>query len=190
MSYFNHETFGAGHMPPFESVFDIKTKKDTLRSTISESIEDVEYEEITDEKPTEQSKTKDAPKYDKYARAKEIHNEAQKLVNDAKKLGNYDMLFHLTIELLFVSGAVWSDNNQPSKFNSKEDRFDAFHKEMDKHIKEVESKAKKTRPDAKYLSVVYEHQRLPLGYREPSKILLNHGNKSKAYKGVPQSEHD
>ncbi len=139
MSYFNHETFGAGHMPPFETIFDIKQKKNSLRSTISDTIEDVEFEDITEEKPSEQPKAKEAPKYDKVARAEEIHAEAQKYIKKATSLGNDDFLIHLTIEVLFMHGAAWSDDNPASKFKSEKDRFDAFYKEMDKHVKEVES---------------------------------------------------
>ncbi len=60
MSYFDYERFGArpGNIPPFESVFDIKSKKTTLGILLSEFVEDVEFVEITDETPNESPKGK------------------------------------------------------------------------------------------------------------------------------------
>ncbi len=45
MSCFNFETFGAGHMPPFG----FSAKEKYRKTVISDDIEDVEYEDITDQ---------------------------------------------------------------------------------------------------------------------------------------------
>ncbi len=138
MSYFNHETFGAGHMPPFETIFDIKQKQNTLRYTLSETIEDVEYVEITDEQP----KAKEALKWDKTARKKEIWDEAMK---EFSEMGINSSIMKISHAILFEFGADWSDQNPVSHFEDKFRRGEAFSEAADKKLEEYKKLAEKER---------------------------------------------
>lgn len=142
MSCFNHDTFGAGHMPPFGKIFDIKEKKNSFRTTISETIGDAEYEDITNEQP----KAKKGAKYDKVARAKEISERLDKLIADLASKGDSDSLVVAASCVLFIQGAEWSDCHPVSNYKSEYDRFNAFREEMDRTEKEMASKDGKRDP--------------------------------------------
>lgn len=140
MSYFNHETFGAGHMPPFESIFDLKQKKNTLRSTISETIEDAEYEDITNEQP----KAKDTLKYDEEARGRQIIDVA---LEKMKKVQSKSCLTDILFSIHFLEGATWADKNPIQKFPTQSERLNVFSDAMKKDFEEIEKMAGKKMPE-------------------------------------------